>query len=122
MSYEEITVMLKSRPEPLSERLSEDKWQLLLLTWVATIEKAKRGIQIDTPKQVQFNWNVVPDDEHVPGVYHGEPEIVDHNVKDDKHVSLIDSEHDEIVIFIDGDDSRTDIFFALERAGIVDII
>jgi len=50
-SHEEIMIKLKSRPEHVSELLSEEKWQALLLTWIATIEKAKRL----SKKSVYFN-------------------------------------------------------------------
>lgn len=101
-SYEQIKIGLNACPEPLRERLSEEKWQTLLVTWIATREKAKRGIRIDTPQQVRFHWRSVKKDKGTDYV----PEIVDESVNDDKHVSLQDSDKDEIVIMNDGVDVR----------------
>jgi len=74
-----------------------------LATWIAAIEKAKRGIRIETPQQVRFSWRSVKKDGGTGYI----PERVNHN-----HVLLDDSEsgHDEIVIMIDGVDFRKKVF------------
>ena len=79
-------------------------WQEVLATWIAAIEKAKRGIRIDTPQQVRFHWRSVKKDDGDDGV-----DYVPDNVNGD-HVSLHASEsgQDEIVIMIDGVDFRTE--------------
>ncbi len=105
-SYEEIKVTLQGRPEHLRERISEDSWQALLETWIAVREKAKRGIRIDTPKQVRFHWLSVKKEGGTDYI----PEIADDSVDDDKHVSLHDSDSDEIVIMFDGADFRKQLF------------
>jgi hypothetical protein len=107
-SYEQIKVKLNACPEPLRERLSDEKWQALLLTWIAAREKAKRGIPLDVPKQIQFHWHKIDVDGGADYV----PDEVDNTVKDDKHVSLHDAEsgHDEIVIMYDGSDFRKTLF------------
>jgi hypothetical protein len=80
--------------------------QVLLTTWIAAKEKARRGIKIDTPQQVRFHWRSVKKDGLVTYI----PEKVN-----DDHVLLYDSEssHDEIVIMINGDDVRKTVFRVL---------
>lgn len=103
-SYKDIKMSLQGRPEHLRERIPEYKWQALLLTWIAAREKAKRGIRIDVPKQVRFNWHSVEKD----GLRNHIPVEVDDSVKDNKHVALYPSEsgHDEMIVIIDGSDFR----------------
>lgn len=114
-SYEDIKMSLLGRPEHLCERIPEDKWQALLLTWIEAREKAKRGIPLDTPKQVRFHWHEVDVDGGADYV----PDEVDDTVKDDKHVSLHDSDTDEIAIMYDGFDFRKKLFDLTEPRGIV---
>jgi hypothetical protein len=78
-------------------------WQVLLTTWIAAIEKARRGIRIDTPQQVRFHWKSVKVENGVDY----EPEKVN-DFDDDVHVSVHESESglDEIIIMIDGVDFR----------------
>jgi hypothetical protein len=82
------------------------EWQVLLTTWIAAIEKARRGIRIETPQQVRFHWRLVKKD--------GGTEYIHEKVNHD-HVSLHDSEsgHDEIVIMINGVDFRKKVFSVL---------
>jgi hypothetical protein len=82
------------------------EWQVLLTTWIAAIEKAKRGIRIDTPQQIRFHWESV---KVKKGVDY-EPKKVN-DFDEDNHISLHESEsgHDEIVIMIDGVDERETI-------------
>lgn len=86
-------------------------WQELLRTWIAAIEKAKRGISINELKQVRFNWRSDTKD----GLTNYNPEEVDDGVEENKHVSLhpSESDHDEIVIMIDGVDYRETVARAL---------
>jgi len=111
-SYEDIELKLQRCPEHLRDRISDDKWQELLVTWIATREKAKRGISIDKPMKVRFNWLSVEKDGVIIDCL---PEIVDDTVKDDQHVLLYDSEsgHDEIAIICDGVDFRMTMFSLL---------
>jgi hypothetical protein len=111
-SYEDIELKLQRCPEHLRDRISDDKWQELLVTWIATREKAKRGISIDKPMKVRFNWLSVEKDGVIIDCL---PEIVDDTVKDDQHVLLYDSEsgHDEIAIICDGVDFRMPMFSLL---------
>ena len=79
------------------------EWQVLLTTWIAAIEKAKRGINIDTPKQVLFHWESIDGGNYDPKKAN--------DFDKDTHITLHESEsgHDEIVIMIDGVDERETI-------------
>jgi predicted aspartyl protease len=77
-----------------------------LATWIAAIEKARRGTRIEMPQQVRFHWRSVKKDGGTAYIH----EKVNHD-----HVSLHDSEsgHDEIVIMINGVDFRKKVFSVL---------
>jgi hypothetical protein len=106
-SYEQIKISLQGRPDHLRENLSEEKWQALLLTWIAAFEKAKRGISIKKPQQICFHWRTVEKDEEIDYI----PEKVNGD-----HVSLHPSESglDEIIIIINGSDYRKQVFKLLK--------
>lgn len=110
-SYEQIKISLQGRPDHLRENLSEEKWQALLLTWIAAFEKAKRGISIKKPQQICFHWRTVEKDEEIDYI----PEKVNGD-----HVSLHPSESglDEIIIMINGSDYRKQVFRSVRSLGL----
>jgi hypothetical protein len=109
-SYKQIKLTLQGRPESLRERISEEKWQALLLMWIAAIEKAKRGIPINQPKQIVFHWRSV----EVEGG-------VDYTPDPLGLVTLEKSDHDEIIIMLDGIDFRKQLFMLLGRLNSTEI-
>jgi hypothetical protein len=80
------------------------EWQVLLRTWITTYEKAKRGIPIKEPRQIRFNWRSVDVEEGVN--YNPDPLGL---------VTLAESDHDEIIIMLDGVDFRKQLFILLSR-------
>lgn len=102
-TYTSITVSYRYDP---SLKKEPAEWHVLLATWVAAIEKAKRGISINKPQQVRFHWRFVGKS--------GRTDYSPEKVNGD-HAALHDSEsgHDEIVIMIDGDDVRKKVLSLL---------